>query len=295
MVQQIFLPSAATGGLRVRVCQPSSTRMHPKRRAIRSPHRLATHAPRRRRDVRRRARGTRAAVVGAGQEGHRPGDRRVRQSLGRRCTAPRPLRPRKTASPASAPRGRAAVLVALDVAAGADDDAGAYRDRRASPQRVTAPIDGVIKEILVDPNRPVTPGQPMLRFDETTLRNRSACRAGNGCWPRPASTVRPRRAFIDEKARHELAQARAELDLKKAERDYAADLLKRDRDQCRARRHPDLLQTRTAGSADPVKTGERIMQIADPTRSRPGSSFRWPMQSCSVTARGCACSSMPTR
>lgn len=131
------------------------------------------------------------------------------------------------------------------------------------PQRVTAPIDAVIKEILIDPNRPVKAGQPILRFEETTLRNRHQLAQQEMLLARTRFDRASQAAFQEEKARHELAQAEAEFALKQAERDYAADLLARavvmaDRDGVLVYADKDRWIGR------PVRTGERIMQIVDP-------------------------------
>jgi hypothetical protein len=70
-------------------------------------------------------------------------------------------------------------------------------------------------------------------------------------------------AFGDDKARHELAIARAELAIKSAERDYSADLLKRS--VLTAARDGVLLYADKAQLIGrPIKTGERLMQIATP-------------------------------
>lgn len=133
----------------------------------------------------------------------------------------------------------------------------------ARPQRVTAPLDGVVKEILVEPNRPVKAGQLMLRFEETTLRNRLQIARQEALVAKAHSDRLSQAAYADEKARHELAEARAQFDLKSAERDYAADLLARS--EIRAGKDGILVysdQDRWIGR--PVKTGERIMQIVSP-------------------------------
>lgn len=130
----------------------------------------------------------------------------------------------------------------------------------ATPQRVTAPLDGVIKEILVEPNRPVTAGQPLLRFEETTLRNRLLVAEQEMLVAKARVDRASQAAFSDEKARHDLAMARAEHDLKKVERDYAADLLARS--VIVAERDGVLIYSdRDRWTGRPVKTGERIMQI----------------------------------
>ena len=133
----------------------------------------------------------------------------------------------------------------------------------AQPQRVTAPIDGVIKEIVVEPNRPVKAGQLVLRFEETTLRNRFHIAQQEALVAKARLERVSQVAHVDEKARHELAEAKAQFDLKTAERDFAAELLARS--EIRAARDGVLVyseQDRWVGR--PVKTGERLMQIVSP-------------------------------
>jgi multidrug efflux pump subunit AcrA (membrane-fusion protein) len=132
-----------------------------------------------------------------------------------------------------------------------------------APQRVTAPLDGIIDEILVDPNRPVRAGQPILRFEQTTLRNRLEIAERELNVARARADQIQQSAFTDEKAGRELAQARAEHALKAAERDYARDLMARS--ELKAERDGILVY----GGKDqwigrPVRTGERIMQIVRP-------------------------------
>ncbi|MFV0367857.1 MAG: efflux RND transporter periplasmic adaptor subunit [Hyphomicrobiaceae bacterium] len=132
-----------------------------------------------------------------------------------------------------------------------------------SPQRVTAPIDGIIKEIMIEPNAPVRAGDIILRFDETTAHNRLQVTEQELLLAN-ARLVRTRQAaFSDEKARHDLGAAQAEYDLKKAERDYAAELLAKS--QIVAHRSGVLVyENKDRWIGKPVSTGERIMEIVDP-------------------------------
>lgn len=131
------------------------------------------------------------------------------------------------------------------------------------PQRVTAPIDGVVAEILIEPNRAVKAGDVVLRLEQTALRNRLALAEQEAAVAKARFDRASQAAFADEKARHDVAQARAEYDLRTAERSYAADLLQRsvlvaERDGLLVYSDKDRWIGR------PVKTGERIMQIVDP-------------------------------
>lgn len=132
-----------------------------------------------------------------------------------------------------------------------------------APQRVTAPIDGVIESILAEPNQAVKAGQEILKFEQTTLRNKLRVAEQELLVAQARYDQFGQASFDDEKARHEVDQARAERQLKKAERDYAADLLARS--VIKAQRDGILVYSdKNNWIGRPVKTGERIMQIVGP-------------------------------
>jgi hypothetical protein len=128
---------------------------------------------------------------------------------------------------------------------------------------VTAPIDGVIDDILVPANSVVSAGQPLVRLVDTQLRNRAAVaeREMQVADARVKKTMLL--AFGDVRGRHELGIARAELAVKTAERNFARELLSRT-----------VITAPQSGVAvfgdkrdlngRPVATGERILEIADP-------------------------------
>jgi HlyD family secretion protein len=130
---------------------------------------------------------------------------------------------------------------------------------------VTAPIDGVIDDILVPANSAVVAGQPLVRLVDTQLRNRAAVaeREMQVADARVKKTMLL--AFGDVRGRHELGIARAELAVKTAERNFARELMSRT-----------IIAASQSGIAvfgdkrdlngRPVATGERIMEIADPNQ-----------------------------
>jgi HlyD family secretion protein len=130
---------------------------------------------------------------------------------------------------------------------------------------VTAPIDGVIDDILVPSNSTVVVGQPLVRLVDTQLRNRAAVaeREMQVADARVKKTMLL--AFGDVRGRHELGMARAELAVKTAERNFALELMSRT-----------IITASQSGIAvfgdkrdlngRPVVTGERIMEIADPNQ-----------------------------
>jgi hypothetical protein len=132
------------------------------------------------------------------------------------------------------------------------------------PTVVTAPIDGVVLDIPIAPNSVVAPGDVLVRFADTVLRNRLEVAERELHVADARIKKNMLLAMTDIRGRHELALARSELTVKTAERDYARDLL--ERSQITATRpgiaifgdKRDLL-------GKPISTGERIMEIADPT------------------------------
>ncbi len=132
------------------------------------------------------------------------------------------------------------------------------------PFVVTAPMDGIIESIPVAPSSVVAKGDVLVRFSATMLKNRFqvAEREVEVADSRVKKTMLA--AVSDMRARHDLVVAQAELTVKIAERDFARDMLGRT-----------VVTAERAGLAvfgdkrdllgRPAATGERIMEIADPS------------------------------
>jgi len=133
-------------------------------------------------------------------------------------------------------------------------------------QVVAAPLDGVIAEFLVKPNQTVKTGDLLLRFESTTLKAQAdvAERALGVAEAELKSNSQRSFADAESSARVDLLAARAEQ--KRAERDYARELLARS--EVRAERDGIAVfgdAERLTGR--PVQTGERLMEIADPNQA----------------------------
>ncbi len=134
-----------------------------------------------------------------------------------------------------------------------------------SPGIVSAPIDGVIEFVRVEPNARVKAGDVLVAFDDTTLRNKFVIAEREVLVARARLKRANQLAFEDQRGRHELSISKAELALRIAERNYAKALL--DESVVRAqldgiaafRDKKDLL-------GKPVRTGERLLAIADPSK-----------------------------
>ncbi len=130
------------------------------------------------------------------------------------------------------------------------------------PAIVSAPMDGVIKALVVSPNTPVNQGDVLFQYEDTNLRNayEIALQARN------VATARLRQAsqgaFRDDASRGQVALLQAELSLKETELAYAAELLQQV--EVRADKAGLLVYSEASDwVGKPVIVGERVMEIVD--------------------------------
>lgn len=134
------------------------------------------------------------------------------------------------------------------------------------PVIVAAPLDGVIEHFLVQPNQPIQEGQPLFRYEESTLRSRFEI-AKRALTSADAELMTAGQgAFADPQSKAKLAQLKAQVDLRRAELDYARDQL--ERVTVRAER-PGVAVFGAVNDwlGRPVTVGERILSLADPERA----------------------------
>ena len=134
-------------------------------------------------------------------------------------------------------------------------------------QVVAAPLDGVIAEFLVKPNQAVRKGDVLLRFDTTSIKAQAdvAERTLNVAEAELKANAQRAFADADSSARIDLFAARVEQ--KRAERDYARQLLART--EVRAERDGiAVFADAQRWTGKPVQTGERLMEVADPSQAQ---------------------------
>ncbi|MEL6374756.1 MAG: HlyD family efflux transporter periplasmic adaptor subunit, partial [Pseudomonadota bacterium] len=135
------------------------------------------------------------------------------------------------------------------------------------PVIVSAPLAGVVDEIHVKPNQTVRAGHLLFTYDASELAAEARVATKRLAVLRADSRRAEAEAFRDPKAKSEIGLLRARLAEGQAALQQARSRL--DRVQVRAPRDGLLLLADpTKWSGRPVKVGERIMQIADPTRAR---------------------------
>lgn len=131
---------------------------------------------------------------------------------------------------------------------------------------VAAPLDGVITEFLVKPNQSVAAGDLLVRFDATSLKAQADVAERALGVAEAELKANTQRAFADAESSARLDLLAARVEQKRAERDYARQLLARS--EVRAERAGIAVfadAERLTGK--PVQTGERLMQIADPRQA----------------------------
>lgn len=133
-------------------------------------------------------------------------------------------------------------------------------------QVVAAPLDGVIAEFLVKPNQPVKSGDILLRFDATSIRAQADVAERSLQVAEAELKANAQRAFSDAESSARIDLFAARVEQKRAERDYARELLART--EVRAERDGlAVFADAQRWTGKPVQTGERLMQIADPSQA----------------------------
>ena len=128
---------------------------------------------------------------------------------------------------------------------------------------VTAPLDGVIDSLLIQPNQQVEAGQVIARLEDTDLKAALDISAQAVIVAETRLAQLQQGAFLDPDAARQVPIAEAERDLAVVERDQAASRL--ERTEIRALRSGvAVIDDTSAWTGRPVQIGERILEIADP-------------------------------
>ncbi len=131
------------------------------------------------------------------------------------------------------------------------------------PAVVTAPLDGVIAEILVDPNTAVQEGETILRYEDTTFRNDYEVAEKNLAVGFMEYRKVTQGAFQDDEIGASMPVQASEVRLKEAERDYSWEILQQVEVKA-PRKGIVLFGDKSDWVGKPVVIGERIMEVANP-------------------------------
>lgn len=128
---------------------------------------------------------------------------------------------------------------------------------------VTSGLDGVVQAVEVAPNAPVKAGDVVVRLADTELRNRVEVTRREVAVAEASLMRWTQLAFSDERGRHEVPLARAQLNLKVAEHSMARDL--HARSVIRAPRDGWALYADVKELVGkPVAAGDKLMEIVEP-------------------------------
>lgn len=133
-------------------------------------------------------------------------------------------------------------------------------------QVVAAPLDGVIAEFLVKPNQNVKKGDVLVRFDATSIKAQADVAERSLKVAEAELRANAQRAFSDAESGARIDLFTARVAQKRAERDYARELLART--EVKAERDGiAVFADAQRWTGLPVQTGERLMVVADPRQA----------------------------
>ncbi len=132
-------------------------------------------------------------------------------------------------------------------------------------QIISSPIDGVIEKIQVRPNQPVDAGTPLFSLDETTLRSRAEVLGKEVAVADAELQAASQRAFDNPQSKSELTLLAGRSQQRRAELAAVQAQLKRTQ-VLSPRGGVAVFSDPNDWLGKPVVTGERIMQVADPTQ-----------------------------
>ena len=151
------------------------------------------------------------------------------------------------------------------------------------PTIVAAPLDGVIKTILVEPNDVVPAGRSLIEFDPTELTAQRDVAQKHVAVLTADWQRLEQKAFGDDKARADVSVARSRLSEGESDLAYAVDKLARA-DVRASNGGVVMIEDRNQWLGRPVKIGERILSLADPDKVR--LEIQVPVEDALVAAAG---------
>jgi hypothetical protein len=130
------------------------------------------------------------------------------------------------------------------------------------PLVISAPIDGVIASIAVEPNEMITRGQLLLSYEDTNYRNEYAITEQSLVVAQAELKKVTQGAFGDPRNNAEVALLKAKVDLAVIKKNFAKEML--DHMHIIAEKDGLLLFNDKAELIGrPISTGERLMEVAE--------------------------------
>ena len=131
------------------------------------------------------------------------------------------------------------------------------------PVVISAPMDGVIADVLVQPNQMVQPGVSLFRYEDTNLLNQFRVAEKQLAVAQAEHSQAVQAGFGNPLRKADVPLKAVETDLRKIELDYAKEML--EQVEVKTVKSGLLLYSdKSDWVGRPVTVGERIMEIADP-------------------------------
>lgn len=135
--------------------------------------------------------------------------------------------------------------------------------RAKNPALIRAPLDGVIAEVLVEPDQFVEAGALLLRFDDRTLRNQLDVAQQRIQTAQAAYRQTAQQALVDAVAQTRLVLLQSDIEEARLEVEHLQQLL--ERTDVRAPLSGQVLMpSQQQWLGRPVSLGESILQLANP-------------------------------
>lgn len=133
------------------------------------------------------------------------------------------------------------------------------------PGLVRAPLDAVVADVLVEPNQFVQAGELLFRFDDRNLLNDLALAEQRIATAQSAYRQAAQQALVDLDSKNRLVLLQSDIETAQLEVDYLRQLLMRTEVRAPITGQV-LIQSRQEWLGRPVNLGERMVEIADPSR-----------------------------
>ena len=133
----------------------------------------------------------------------------------------------------------------------------------ANPVAFTAPLNGVVREILVDPNQQVVAGNVLAEFEDTELKTRVTVAVDELAVAQAELRKSRQGSFTDVRSAAQVAEQQAKVALKRSELDYARQLLQRSR-LIAEQSGIVIFRDKNDWQGKPVQVGEHILYLANP-------------------------------
>lgn len=135
------------------------------------------------------------------------------------------------------------------------------------PFVIAAPMNGVIAQVNVEPNSPVSSGDLLLRYEDTELHGRLLIAKEQVLLAQTELLSARQAAFSDTQVKAKVAVLQSRLALREVERDFVEKQTEKI-DVVAPKSGVVIFNDKTDLVGLPVKTGQRLMQVANPYQTR---------------------------